>query len=169
MFGKVLGRPWVDSLLDLLNRNHSSNGDLYFSLFASLWEISHVSSHDTDIVAMVTALGIFPEDQDDIMRWDKYSKHRPFKSVSIVPMGGHIIIERLQCSETTSIRIIINNRIQEIPNCKLLYPKHNGYKGVYPLVEFERVTRRRWNNTFCEMCDPSGTEGCIDKISFYQP
>ena len=38
MFGKVLGRPWVESLLELINRNYSSNGDLYFSLYLTSWD-----------------------------------------------------------------------------------------------------------------------------------
>jgi acid phosphatase len=37
-FGKVLGRPWIESLVELLKQNTSSNGDLYFSLYSSYLE-----------------------------------------------------------------------------------------------------------------------------------
>ena len=138
------------------------------------------SSHDTDIVAIITAMGIFPDHQDDIMRWDKYNKHGSiFKSTSIVPMGGHIIIERLECEEQeqdthpASIRIIINGRIQEIPDCIPLHGTDKRYRGVYSLPHFEEIIKRKWNrNTFCEMCGlgpGTNNSACINKISFYEP
>jgi len=143
------------------------------------------SSHDTDIVAIMSALGIFPEHQASSMRWDKYSKHALFRSSLLVPMAGHILIERLACDDNNhhntvngiSIRILINGRVQEIPTCTTLYQRDRRFKGVYPLDVFgERVTRMGRNRTFCEMCDPwpagnssSSSSECINRISFYEP
>lgn len=154
-----MGQPWVNAVLDLMNRNTSSNHNLYFSF-----------SHDTDIVPIIPALGIFPAPNKHPLPWDTYDSDRVFWTTSIVPMGGHVVVERLDCSrdsqETdTRVRVLVNGRIQSVPGCMEI----DSFKGtgVYSLDEFEKVVRGRWEKRFCDLCG-DGMEGCVDGISFYE-
>jgi acid phosphatase len=148
----------VEAVLNLMNRDNSSNYNLYFSF-----------SHDTDIVPMVPALGIFPSPRDDPMPWDKYDQDRVFWTTSIVPMGGHVVVERLECGPSdTRVRVVVNERVQRVPGCSELdAPGGVAGSGVYRLDEFERVVRSRWDQGFCEAC-AAGAEGCIESISFFE-
>ena len=114
---------------------------------------------------MVPALGIFPEPNKNPLPWDSYDADRAFWTTSIVPMAGHIVIERLECDEETYVRIVVNGRVQPVQGCdtsSLL-----GNVGICPLDEFETVVRGRWDTGFCEACAPNHPD-CVDKISFYE-
>lgn len=138
--------------------------------FVLLWiEGSNSSSHDTDLVAIISVLGILKDHQrGKDMRWDKYDKHRTFRITSLVPMAGHLIVERLECKDTPSIRILINDRIQEIIDYKSLTTEKE-YKGVYSISDFENSVKGKWSSiTFCKECAPRNNS-CINKISLYEP
>jgi acid phosphatase len=110
-------------------------------------------------------LGIFPApNTSPPLPWDKYDGNRVFWTTSIVPMGGHIVIERLQCPGTQQqqVRVVVNERVQSVPGCE------GGVDGMCALEEFERVVTGRWTGGgFCEVCAP-GNETCVDGISFYE-
>lgn len=145
-YGMVMGQPWVEAVIDLM-KQESSNQNLYFSF-----------SHDTDIVPMIPALGIFPSPVKDPLPWDTYDADRVFWTTSIVPMAGHIVVERLQCGKgDTRVRVVVNGRVQGVPGCDT-----QGCR----LDEFESIVKGRWEKGFCEACAPDRVE-CVDKISFF--
>lgn len=139
----------MDAVLTLMSRNTTSNHNLYFSF-----------SHDTDIVPIVPALGIFPGDP---LPWDTYDADRVFWTTSVVPMGGHIVVERLDCGDTR-VRLVVNGRVQLIND--LADSTELTALGVYQLDAFTKAVRGKWEQGFCEAC-ANGTEECIDGISFY--
>ena len=101
------------------------------------------------------------------MPWEEYDKDRVFWTTSIVPMGGHIVIERLQCGSDTRVRVVVNGRVHEVPGCTSSNSKNPRDHGICALDEFERVVRSRWDKGFCATCAPNRPE-CIDKISFFE-
>ena len=103
------------------------------------------------------------------MKWNKYDQHRKFQVTSLVPMSGHLLVERLQCKNTPAIRILINDRIQEIHNNNPI-SNRKEFKGIYSISDFENTVKRKWSSqgTFCEKCVP-GNNSCINKISIYEP
>lgn len=98
------------------------------------------------------------------MPWDKMPENYIFYTTSIVPMGGHIVIERLRCGAGhPRVRVLVNERVQPVPGCA----PSKEFPDTCDLAEFERVVRGRWGGKgFCETCAPNNVE-CIDKISFY--
>lgn len=84
-------------------------------------------------------------------------------------MGGHIIIERLQCGEDTKVRVIVNGRTHPVPGCTESGSKRvdESEVGVCGMEEFERVVSARWDKRFCEVCAP-GEGDCVDGISFFE-
>ena len=82
-------------------------------------------------------------------------------------MGGHIIIERLQCGEDIKVRVIVNGRTHEVPGCMKSDSKDPMEMGLCDVGEFERVVKGRWEKGFCEVCAP-GQGDCIEGISFFE-
>ena len=76
-------------------------------------------------------------------------------------MGGHIVVERLQCGKDVKVRVVVNGRIQAVPGCG------TPTEGICGIEEFERVVKSRWEKEFCETCAPDRSE-CVDKISFFE-
>jgi hypothetical protein len=105
---------------------------------------------------MIPALGIFPSPHPDPMPWDTYDADRVFWTTSIVPMAGHIVIERLNCSDSTKVRVVMNGQTHVIPGCT----------AECPLSDFERIITSRWVTSFCATC-AQGSASCVDGISFY--
>jgi hypothetical protein len=116
---------------------------------------------------MIPALGIFPTSNPDPLPWTSYDKDRVFWTTSIVPMGGHIIIERLQCGEETNVRVIVNGRTHQVPGCPESDSKDPRETGLCGLEQFESVVKGGWEKGFCEVCAP-GDGGCVDGISFFE-
>jgi acid phosphatase len=115
---------------------------------------------------MVPALGIFPSPHDNPLPADTYDSDRVFWTTAIVPMGGHIVIERLDCgSSGPQVRVLVNERIQSVPGCESA--KTLGV-GLCDLNQFETIVKGRWDTTFCEACAPDEPD-CVDSISFFEP
>jgi acid phosphatase len=108
-------------------------------------------SHDTDIVPIIAALGITP---DKPLPWDKYAD-RVFWTTSVVPMGGHIVVERLHCPDP-HVRVLVNGRLQSMSWDE---------SGIYPLNDFIAQVRGKWNGTFCDAC---GNVDCVNDIDFFE-
>jgi acid phosphatase len=116
-------------------------------------------------VPIVPALGIFPPPNKDPMPWDKYDAERVFWTTSIVPMGGHVVVERLDCNSDIRVRVVVNGRVQPIPGCNA--PADQAALGICQLEQFEQIVKGRWEKTFCEACAPDQPE-CVNSISFYE-
>src|ERR1700721_1974154 len=104
---------------------------------------------------MVPALGIFPAPNQDPLKWDEYDQDRVFWTTSIVPMAGHIVIERLQCNSNIKVRVVVKGRPQEVSGCTKSTSTDPRDYAVYSLDEFERVVRGRWGKGYCEICAPN--------------
>jgi hypothetical protein len=113
---------------------------------------------------MISALGIFQSPHNNPLPWDSYDSKRVFWTTSIVPMGGHIVLERLQCRSETNVRVLVNGKTHEIPGCE---SSSIQQYGLCELNEFERVIKSRWEKSFCDVCAPGITE-CVNNISFFE-
>jgi hypothetical protein len=114
-------------------------------------------------VPVIPALGIFPAPNSDPLPWDKYDDKRAFWTTSIVPMGGHVVIERVECDDKTYARILVNGKTHQLTNC----PSPMKNTGLCELSDFERIIKSSWEKSFCEVCAPEQTE-CIAEISFFE-
>jgi len=79
------------------------------------------SVHDNDIIAMLTALGLF--DDEKKLPTDEIYTSRRWKTSQIVPMGGRITLERMVCPSHSDsqdwifIRFNVNDGIVALPGC----------------------------------------------------
>jgi len=106
---------------------------------------------------MIPALGIFASPHDNPLPWDSYDADRVFWTTSIVPMAGHIVLERLSCDEKNNkVRVVVNGQTQVVPGCA----------AECPLEDFERIVTSRWGKSFCEIC-AQGDQTCVNGITFY--
>jgi hypothetical protein len=116
---------------------------------------------------VVPALGIFTSPKD-ALPWDSYDLDRVFWTTSIVPMGGHIVVERLDCDGTPTVRVVVNGQTQAVSGCDTVINAPPDAYGLCSLDQFESVVRGRWEKSFCEACAPDQPE-CVDNISFFEP
>lgn len=138
------------------------------------------SAHDGDILPVLTALDLFPQDGD--LPTSNILLNRTFHSSDIVPMGGRIILERVTCPATqvcwsnapfypnhvyceeqtynTSVRVNINDGIVAIPSCD------GGPGSSCPLQDFVEMVRKRGGESgrFGEVCGL--TDGAPESITF---
>lgn len=122
------------------------------------------SVHDGDIAPFLEAL--------DIMKDPKYDPHLPtthrvadrvWRTSSVLPMGGRIILERMTCSsyrnenDTAFVRVNVNDKIVPLPYCK------SGPGSSCPLNEFLTHVQRRGQEVgdFGRVCGLDGDAGQI--------
>lgn len=83
----------------------------------------HPSVHDGDIVPMLAALKVFPDDSP--LPVTRVEKTREWRTSQVTPMGGRTILEFLSCSRgdkstwrgSDFVRLNINDGIVPIPGC----------------------------------------------------
>ena len=127
------------------------------------------SVHDGDIAPFLEALDILKDPKYDPELPATYrADDRVWRTSSVLPMGGRIILERITCSsidsdrkpdEGTFIRVNINDKIVPLPYCK------TGPGLSCPLDEFNgHVGRRNLEvGNFGEVC---GLDGDVGRITF---
>ncbi|CAI5756103.1 unnamed protein product [Candida verbasci] len=71
-------------------------------------------SHDTDMELFTSALGLF--DTINPLPNDKIRFTDTYHHVEVTPMGGRVVTEKLQCSNETYVRFIINDAVIPIAN-----------------------------------------------------
>lgn len=118
----------------------------------------HTSSgHDGDIAPVLTALDIFQDSKYGAnLPVTHIAEDRIWRTSMVMPMGGRITLERLQCTETPTssisqgafVRININDDIVRLAECD------GGPGKSCPLDQFvERVRRRRGEvGKFVDIC-----------------
>lgn len=127
------------------------------------------SVHDGDIAPFLTALDILRDDKyDPLLPTTHAVSDRVWRTSSVMPMGGRIVLERMTCSsssadmddnEETHVRVIINDRTVPLPYCK------SGPGLSCPLKEFvSHVERRR--DEVGEYGDVCGLDGDVGHITF---
>lgn len=116
-YAGAMGWLWLNATQNLISQEDAEG--VYFSFV-----------HDGDIVPMLAALGIYSGD-----RWtgekdladvpylpvDRVAPDRSWKTSDLVPMGGRVMIERLQCGKAreraqrdTYVRLSINDGVLAI-------------------------------------------------------
>ncbi len=116
--GKVCGSIAANATATLLKTGPEISGNLIFSF-----------THDTDIIALISTLGLFQPDFD--LPTDHLYFDNPFKSSEISPMAAHLETERLDCKERGKfVRFVLNEAVVPIPKC------HSGPGFSCPLDEY---------------------------------
>ncbi|KAJ5094034.1 hypothetical protein N7456_009895 [Penicillium angulare] len=107
----AVGAVYVNATLSLLNEGPEKAGPLIFNF-----------AHDTDITPIVAALGILIPSED--LPLDRIPFGNPYSIGDIVPMGGHLTIERLSCNATamsekgTYVRLVLNEAVVPFNKCQ---------------------------------------------------
>ncbi|KAL4898767.1 histidine phosphatase superfamily [Aspergillus ambiguus] len=126
-YAGTMGWLWLNATNSLLHAGPEA-GTMFFSFV-----------HDGDIAPFLTALDILKDDKYDP---DLPTTHavpdRVWRTSSVMPMGGRIVLERMSCSSSAYVRVSINDRTVPLPYCQ------TGPGRSCPLREFAgHVERRR--------------------------
>ncbi|KAK6198800.1 secretory acid phosphatase [Scheffersomyces amazonensis] len=106
----AIGAVYANATLTLLNQGPSV-GKLFFNF-----------CHDTNITPILTALGLFVPDKPMPVNYIKHDSI--YKSTNFVPMGGHLVLERLSCNATseheagTYVRTVVNEVVIPREDCQ---------------------------------------------------
>ncbi|RHZ62810.1 histidine phosphatase family protein [Aspergillus thermomutatus] len=125
---RPVGSVYVNASLALLNQGPSS-GTLFFNF-----------AHDTDITPILDALGILNPPED--LPIDRVAFGHSWSSSELVPMGGHLTMERLSCNATaispagTYVRVVLNEAVVPFRACQA----GPGYSC--PVEEYTSILRR---------------------------
>ncbi|RAL05920.1 histidine phosphatase family protein [Aspergillus ibericus CBS 121593] len=125
---RAVGALYINATLALLTEGPSS-GSLFFNF-----------AHDSNITPIITALGIatpstpLPTNQIPF-------PPTPWKTEDIVPMGGRLTIERLNCTSSalapagTFVRLVLNEAVVPLQECQ------NGPGYSCPLANYTEFVR----------------------------
>jgi acid phosphatase len=167
MYAGVLGTGWLEAVAELLNQGSpddaSGSGEIYASFV-----------HDGDLVPVLAALGVFDEDRDGdgdgahFLPTDRRKKDRRWQTSDLVPMAGHLVIERLNCRTPhgwsyRDVRLFVNDGWVgwSVDGAG----KEEGRKVFVPQVEvgrFKEIVARKREEVggFGEVC---GLEGGVEE------
>lgn len=104
------GAVYANATLTLLNQGPKKAGSLFFSF-----------CHDTNITPVLAAIGLFTPDRK--LPLDRVPFIHTYHSNDFVPMGGHLVFERLSCNETAVnpsgiyVRTVVNEAVIPFDNC----------------------------------------------------
>ncbi|OAA66491.1 3-phytase B [Niveomyces insectorum RCEF 264] len=108
---RAVGAVYANASLTLLNEGPDKTGKLFFNF-----------CHDTNITPVLAALGISSPADD--LPLDHIPFPNDYNTGNIVPMGGHLTIERLTCNATsvsvpgTYVRLILNEAVVPYTGCQ---------------------------------------------------
>ena len=85
--------------------------------------------HDGDIAPFLTALEIMADPKyDPVLPVTHMVSDRVWRTSSVMPMGGRVVLERMTCSSggegahgdagRTFLRVVINEKVTPLPYCK---------------------------------------------------
>jgi hypothetical protein len=147
--GRVQGVGYVNELLARLTgqpvRDHTQTNrtlDASPETFPLDRTLYADFSHDNAMVAIYSALGLFRQHLLPGRKLDpaKPSRLRTWFLSSMVPFGGRMVVERLQCTATlplpfgTFVRILVNDALQPLEFCG----------GVAGLCELHAFVASQW-------------------------
>lgn len=124
--------------------------------------------HDGDIAPFLTALDIFKDSKyDPALPTTHIAEDRVWRTSTVMPMGGRITLERLNCQSSTGsvddeeffIRVNINDGIVPLPYCR------SGPGKSCPLKQFVEFVQQR-RAKVGEFGDVCGLEGDVGRITF---
>ncbi|CDK25594.1 unnamed protein product [Kuraishia capsulata CBS 1993] len=141
----ALGSLFVNASIALLNQKDGVNSD---GINGYEQKIFMSFSHDTDIISIASAFGLY-EGQDSLPV-DRIEFQRSFKVSDLVPMAGHLVLERLMCGKNEYVRIIMNESVYPLPWCQ------TGPGFSCPLELFtEHLQEMVDNNDYTKLCEQS--------------
>ncbi|PYH92328.1 acid phosphatase [Aspergillus ellipticus CBS 707.79] len=119
---RAVGSLYVNATLSLLREGPSSNS-LFFNF-----------AHDSNITPIITALGIATPSEN--LTVDQVAFGTRWNIHDIVPMGGRLTIERLNCADSALapagpfVRLVLNEAVVPLQGC------HNGPGYSCPLDNY---------------------------------
>lgn len=195
-YGATMGWLWLNATAQLLAQGPETAGPLFFSLYVPPPLLSFgtqhppkphppkltpPSVHDGDLIPLITVLELLP--QTPHLPTTHRLSPRAFRTSSVVPMGGRLILERLACpaptdcwsnapfypnhlycappEEQTFVRANVNDGIVALPGCD------GGPGRSCPLEAFlARVSgmKEGREGEFARVCGLS--EGAAERITF---
>ncbi|CAK7203113.1 acid phosphatase pho5 [Sporothrix eucalyptigena] len=108
---KAVGAVYANASLSLLNQGPEKAGSIYLNF-----------CHDTNITPVLAALGLSSPAQD--LPLNSIPFPNDYNTGNIVPMGGHLTIERLACNATanteagTYVRLVLNEAVVPYAGCQ---------------------------------------------------
>ncbi|RFU71985.1 3-phytase b [Trichoderma arundinaceum] len=108
---KAVGSVYANATLKLLNEGPDKAGKMYWSF-----------SHDTSITPIFAALGIAVPDSDLDLEHIRFPNE--YQLGNIMPMGGHLTMERMACNATqvtaadTYVRLVLNEAVVPFSRCQ---------------------------------------------------
>ncbi|OJJ50272.1 hypothetical protein ASPZODRAFT_128896 [Penicilliopsis zonata CBS 506.65] len=107
----AVGAVYLNASLTLMNQGPKEAGSIYLNF-----------AHDTNITPIIAALGIVTPTED--LPLDTIAFGNPWAIGNIMPMGGHLTIERLSCNATavtdegSYVRLVINEAVVPYHSCQ---------------------------------------------------
>ncbi|KAJ5122353.1 3-phytase B [Penicillium atrosanguineum] len=108
---KAVGSVYANASLTLLNQGPAEVGAIYFNF-----------AHDTNITPILAAMGIATPSED--LPLDKIPFPSTYEIGNIMPMGGHLTLERMSCNATvatekgTFVRVVLNEAVVPFTSCQ---------------------------------------------------
>ncbi|KAL4805869.1 histidine phosphatase superfamily [Aspergillus unguis] len=154
-YAGAMGWLWLNATAGILQSGPKA-GTLFFSFV-----------HDGDIAPFLEALDIMKDSKyDPDLPTTHRATDRVWRTSSVLPMGGRIILERMNCAANYTdkdgkpfVRININDRNVPLPYCS------SGPGSSCPLDEFLAHVARRGTEVgvFEEVC---GLDGDVGRVTF---
>ncbi|UJR29715.1 hypothetical protein I4U23_017264 [Adineta vaga] len=129
-----LGMPWIKAITDLFSNQRKTKQNIYLSI-----------THREMFPIILNALGLFNQTN---LSLTQINHERFWKTSQIIPFLARIAFERLQCSNGTFIRILINSTPKPIPGCS------HGPGQSCPLPQFIHLIQQRFfiYQNFSQIC-----------------
>ncbi|KAI0796390.1 phytase [Irpex lacteus] len=112
-------------------------------------------SHDDEIIAIVSAMGLFR--QDAPLDPTNPNPNRTWRASSIVPFSGRVVVERLSCTkgkaQEAKVRILVQDEVQPLEFCGA---DKDGVCTLDAFVQSQGYARGNGNGDF-EKCQGNGT------------
>ncbi|GLB18587.1 acid phosphatase pho5 [Aspergillus tubingensis] len=111
-YTRALGALYLNATLTLLQQGPSSSGPLFFNF-----------AHDSNITPIITALGIATP-TTPLNRTRIPFPPSAWSVQDIVPMGGRLTIERMNCTDSVLapggifVRLVLNEAVVPLENCQ---------------------------------------------------
>lgn len=142
----TVASPWLSASLELLKDDDNEN---------KVW-LSFV--HDGDIYRYLTAVGLISSKYE--MPVDHIPFPIPYQNVHISPQGARVYTEKLQCSNESYVRIIVNDAVMPIESCQ------NGPGFSCKFSDYESyVEKQLEGNSYADNCHAD--EGVPTSLTFY--
>ncbi|KAK9473659.1 acid phosphatase [Dipodascopsis tothii] len=106
-----VGAVYANATLTLLNQGPKKAGSMFWNF-----------CHDTNITPVLSAMGISVPTKS--LPLDQVPVPHQYRSGDLVPMGGHLVLERMTCKATTTyeagtyVRVVVNEAVIPIDDCQ---------------------------------------------------